>query len=330
MKELKKQIKEGRFHSCYLFYGPESYLIQLYTARLRGALLTPEQEMMNMDVFSDKKADVSAIMDATQTLPFLADRRLIVVKDSGLFQAGRKEDSNRMAEYVAHIPQGSTLLFVEESVDKRGKLYKAVAKEGYAVEMKPLSDKDMIRFLVGESKKSGVILSEKGADYFFRAVGGSMENLVLELEKLVAYKGKGGEVDVADVDAICTKSLELRVFDLVDAMAVKNAQLALDIYRNLLQRKESPIMVLAMLYRQFRMIFQCKTLADAGASQREIAEKTGIRDFLVRGSLKQGGRFTADGLKAAMKECLLTDVDIKSGKINGDLAVEMVLLKYSR
>lgn len=330
MKELKKQIKEGRLHSCYLFYGEESYLIEHYTQKLKRALLSEDEELMNMDTFLEKKADVSSIIAAAETMPFLAAHRFVLVKDSGLLQAGRKNDSDSLAEYVSNIPQSACLLFVEESVDKRGKLYKAVAKAGYVVEMKPLNDKDLSRFLIGESKKSGVFLGSGEADYFCYTVGGGMNHMLLELGKLTAYKGPGECVAKEDIDAVCTKSLELRVFDLVDAMAVKNAQLALEIYRNLIQRKESPIMVLAMLYRQFRMIYQCKILAETGISQREIAAKTGLRDFMVRGSLKQGGRFSIVALKTALLECLQTDVEIKSGKINGELAVELILLKYSR
>lgn len=304
-------------------------MIQLYTERLKNALLSKEEEMMNYTFFSEKGAVISTIIDGAETLPFLAERRFIVIKESGLFAAGRKDDSERMSEYVANIPKSSCLLFIEETIDKRGKLYKAIVKQGYVVEMKSLSDKELSRFLIGESKKSGLVLGEAVADYFCRTVGGSMDGMLLELAKLCAYKGNEGSIAKEDIDNICSKSLELRIFDLVDAMGGKNPQLALDIYRNLIQRKESPIMVLAMLTRQFRMIYQCKVLAELGMSQGEISAQTGLRDFMVRGSLKQGSQFKAETLKLALEKCLQTDTDIKTGRMNGELAVEMILLEYS-
>ena len=329
MKELKKQIKEADFHSCYLYYGQEAYLIQLYTERLRAGLMEKEEEMMNVTVFTDKKIAVSSIIDAAQTLPFLAARRLVIVKGSGLFQTGRKDDSEKMASYLSDIPPSTVLLFIEDTVDKRGKLYKAVAKFGSAVEMNGLSDQELSRFMISQCKKSHVVLHPAEAAYFCSTVGGSIENMLLELNKLTAFKGEGGIATNQDIDAVCTKSLDTRIFDLVDACANKKPQIALEIYRNLISRKESPIMVLAMLYRQFKMIFECKALINAGISQGEIAARTGIREFLVRGSLKQGQRFTEERLKDAMIQCLQTDVDIKTGKMNPEMAVELILLAYS-
>ncbi len=328
MKELKKQMKEKMFCPCYLFYGNESYLKKAYAEKMKSSMIEESAKLMNYDCFEDKKIAVSTLIDAAETMPFLSDKRLIVVKNSGLFRVGRKDDSEKMAEYIANIPESTCILFIEEEIDKRGKLYKAVGKNGYAVEFKALSEKDLVTWISRECKKNNLKIEGATASYLIRTVGGDMENLVREMAKLAAFEGEGGIISTHDIDEICIKSLETRIFDLVGALGSGKTKEAVTIYRNLLMMKESPIMVLTMLSRQFRIILQCKTLLEAGEPQNGIGQRTGLRDFVVRECLRQGKNFSTKRLKEGLDDCLETDVNIKTGKMNGELAVEVLIIKY--
>ena len=95
MRELKKQLQQKIISPCYLFYGTETYLKTRYTQLLKKVLLEPSAETMNMDIFEGNKQAISTILDSTETLPFLSDKRFVIVKESGLFQAGRKNDSEK-------------------------------------------------------------------------------------------------------------------------------------------------------------------------------------------------------------------------------------------
>lgn len=330
MKELEKQLKQKNIFSCYLFYGTEQYLKKKYTNLLKKTLLEESAEAMNFDIFEGDKQNIDIVLDSAETLPFLSDKRFLIIKQSGLFQVGRKNDTETIAEYISRIPDTTCILFLENDVDKRGKLYKAILKYGYIAEMNGLSEKELLYWIIRECKRNKFQIETKIASYLLYVVGSDMIQLEEEIKKLGSFLPENAQATSHDIDIICTKSLETKIFDLINAMLDGKPKEAITIYHNLLLMKESPLMVLAMIIRQFRMILQCKVLLEQGKTQSQIASKMNIRDFMVRGYLKQSKYFKVGELKQALEYCLQTDVNIKTGKLNGELALELLLLKYSR
>lgn len=331
MKELKKQWKNHEFAKCYLFYGTETYLVKDYETALTKALLPPGAETMNYDIFEEKRATAAAVMDAAETLPFLNDKRLVVVKNSGFFRKdGRKEESERLKAFLADLPESVCLLFLEEKAEKSNGLYKSVVKFGQAVEFKRPTERELSVWIRKTCKDGGVTIADSVTALFLQTVDQDMENIVRELQKLIAYKGGQGEIQAEDVRAVCTVSLEAKVFDLVRAVAEKKPEKALQIYRDLLMLRESPYMVLSLIARQFRMILQSMLLSQSGMTNDGIAAKLELRDFAVRGYLQQSRRFSPEGWERALKDCLETDLAIKSGRMGEEEAVEFLILRYSR
>ena len=330
MKELKKQWKNGEFGRCYLFFGAETYLIREYESALTKAVLPEGTEMMNHDIFEEKRATAAAIMDAAETLPFLNDRRLVTVRNSEFFQkGGRKEEGEKLKEYLADLPESVCLLFVEDKVEKTSSLYKAVVKHGQAVEFKKPTEKDLGVWVKKICKENGILMSESVLGLFLQTVDHDMENIQRELLKLIDYKGEDTEIKAEDIRAVCTISLEARVFDLVKAVAEKRPEKAVQIYRTLLSLKESPYMVLSLITRQFRFILETKLLSESGMTNEAVAAKLEIRDFAVKEYFRQSRRFPAEVGKNAMRDCLETDLNIKLGKAAEETAVELLIMKYA-
>ncbi len=330
MKELKKQWNNHEFAPCYLFYGTETFLLREYEAALTKAILPDGAEMMNHDVFEEKRATAAAIMDAAETMPFLNDKRLVTVRNSQFFQkGGRKEEGERLKAFLSELPESVCILFIEEKAEKSSALYKSIVKYGQAVEFKRPAEKDLSVWLKRRCKEKNLSMSDSMIDLFLQTVDHDMENIEQELQKLSAYKNGVDAVNPEDIRAVCTISLEARVFDLVRAVAEKKTEKALQIYRNLIQMKESPYMVLSLMTRQFRMILETLLLSDGGRTKEEIAERLEIREFAVKEYLRQSKRFSAAGWKRALRECLDTDLSIKSGKMGEETAVELLIVKYS-
>ncbi|MDR1530841.1 MAG: DNA polymerase III subunit delta [Clostridiales bacterium] len=329
MRELNHELKTGVFRKIYLFFGTESYLVKLYEGKMRAAASAgvPGAGVMNIDVFEGKSADLDAAAGALETLPFLSDRRLVIIKDAELFVAGRKEATEKMAELISDLPDTTIALFIEKQADKRLKLYKKVAELGKIVEFKQPSEKELCDWIARTLKAAGKSIAPADAARLMSVAGGDMEALRSEMEKLAAYKGDATEVTAVDIDAVCAKPLDLRIFELVGAVGRGNAQAALDIFNNLILMKESPLRVLSMLARQFRLILQCLAGAEAGMTQAEIASALGLRPFAVKDYASQGANFSLEALKTAMRNCLDADVDIKSGRMGDKLAVEVVIMK---
>ena len=156
-----------------------------------------------------------------------------------------------------------------------------------------------------------------------------MENATAELNKLISYKGENTVVENADIEKVCIKAMEAHIFDLVEAIGKRETDKAVKIYRNLLSLKEQPLGILAMIARQFRLMIQAAGLTNSGKSQREVCELMGQKDFVVKMALSQSRNFTPDTLKAAFKDCLNTDYGIKSGMLQDETAVEILIVKYS-
>lgn len=330
MKTLKKNWKNHEFSRCYLFYGAETYLIREYEAALTKAILPEGAEMMNHDIFEEKRATAAAIMDAAETLPFLNEKRLVTVRNSEFFQkAGRKEEGEKLKAFLADLPETACLLFIEEKAEKTNGLYKAIAKYGQAVEFKKPTEKDLGTWIKKRCRENGVEMSEGVLNLFLQTVDHDMENIDGELQKLMAYKGEEKEIKAEDIRAVCTVSLEARVFDLVKAVAEKRPEKAVQIYRTLLSMKESPYMVLSLITRQFRLILETMLLSQSGMTNDAIGARLEIRDFAVKEYLRQSKRFSAEGWKKALRDCLQTDLDIKSGKAAEETAVELLIMKYS-
>ena len=152
MQTLNQDIKDRSFKSAYLLFGDEAFLKKSYKNRLKEAVTGGDT--MNYNYYEGKGINVPEILGMADTMPFFAEKRLILVEDSGFFKGGGEAES--LAEYLPNVPDTTCLLFVETEVDKRSKLYKAVKKYGYAAEMVRQEPAQLARSLSG--RDNGIVI----------------------------------------------------------------------------------------------------------------------------------------------------------------------------
>lgn len=330
MKELKKQIKDKNIKNIYLFYGEEEYLKKFYLEKIKKIIIGDSDDMMNFNIFEGKDISADKIMESAETIPFLAPNRLIIIENSQFFKSGKKNEIEKLADYITDIPQYTYIIFIEKEVDKRSKLYKQVKKNGEIVEFNHLKENDMIKWIKISLKKQNKIINNNDAMYLIRNMYNDMQRVENELQKLISYKYYDEEITKKDIDKICSKSTDIKVFEMLDEMSLKNGSEALKKYNDLINSKEPPNRILFMIIRQFRLILQVKLLSKEGLNPNIIAQKLKIPFFVVKGCISQAKYFTEDILKLALKECLQADKDIKSGKIDPILCVELIVIRYSK
>ncbi len=323
MRVIGEDIKKNEFKKVYLIYGEETYLRKQYRDKLRQAIVG--DDTMNYSYFEGKSADVNSIKEMSETLPFFADKRLIVVENSGCF----KSANDALCEYISVIPDTTTIVFVEEEIDKRGKLFKRVKEQGYETEMgvqnTAVLEKWVLNILNDNNKK----ITKDTMDYFISAVGNDMTNLSGEIEKLVCYCLDKEVITTQDIHEICTEQITSKIFDMIDALGSKNQKKTLDIYYDLISTKEPPMRILFMLARQFNIMLQVEELTKLGMNQKDIASKAGLQPFIVGKTMKQNTNFKKGDIVNALRECIQTEADIKSGNMDEKIGVEMLLIKYS-
>jgi DNA polymerase-3 subunit delta len=324
MKNLNEDIKNGRFSQCYLLYGAEEYLKNQYKNRLKKAILGGD-DTMNFSLYQGKGIEVRQLIDQAETLPFFAEHRLILVEQSGFFKNACPE----LADYLPGMPQETILLFVEDEVDKRNKLYKAVKAKGRVVEMARQDERTLQSWILSTIKKEGKNITGDAMRLFLEKSGNDMENIANELEKLLSYTYGKDAVEASDVQEICTVTTESRIFDMIRALAEKRQKDALDLYYDLLALKEPPMRILFLIARQFNQMLQLKDLREQGLEAGTIAVKAGLAPFVAKRSLAQAARFEKQELRAAVEDCVEAEEAVKTGRLGDRLAVEMLIVKYS-
>lgn len=324
MKSLNEDLKTGKFKQIYLLYGSEGYLKKLYKERFIKAMV-PEGDTMNYAYYEGKGTDIKEVIDLSETLPFFSERRLIVFENTGFFKSG----GNDLADYVKELPDTTYYVFIENEIDKRSRLYKAVKAKGHIVELTTQDENTLKRWVQSILKKEGKTMSDSDILYFLNKVGTDMENIQKELEKLVCYALSRQTIGREDIDAVCVTQITNHIFDMVSAVSDKNQRRALDLYYELLALKEPPMRILFLLVRQYRILFHVKALAQQGFGKKEIASKVGLHPFVAGKYMDQSKRFSMRKLRSVMEEGAQIEQNVKTGLLSDTLAVELFIVKYS-
>lgn len=325
MKTIDLNIKEKKFSPAYLLYGEEVYLKRQYRDKLVKAMTT-EGDTMNFSAYQGKDINPGELVDLAETLPFFAERRVILVEDSGFF----KTSCDVLAEYIPQINETTCFIFVESEVDKRGRTYKAIKKAGSAVEFVPQTEAVLTRWVLGRIKKENKNITQPVMQMFFDRTGFDMSNIDRELEKLLCYTLKKDVIEAEDVKAVVTEQISNKIFDMVDAISSHHQEKALELYYDLLTLKEAPMRILFLITRQFRILAEVKELTGKGFSNKEIAQKVSVPEFAVRKYQGQGRSYTKEKLIQALKDAATAEEDVKTGKLNEKIAVEIFITAYSK
>ena len=324
MKTIDNDIKMRQLKNVYLLYGMEDYLKRQYRDKLKHALVEPD-DTMNFSAYEGKDINPKELIDLSETLPFFKEKRMILVENSGFF----KNSCDDLAEYMSQVPESTCFVFVEEEVDKRSKLFKAASRAGSAVEFETPKEDMLVRWILGRIQREGKKITQSVMQLFLSKTGSDMENIDKELEKLICYTLDKTEISAADVEAICTGQTENKIFEMIDAISAKNQKKALDLYYDLLALKEAPMRILFLIARQFQNLLLIKSMSAKGYPAVSIAKTAGMPSFAVQKNLRQAGAFKINQLKEAIEDCGQAEEDVKTGRMADQLAVELLIVKYS-
>ena len=225
MKNIQEDIKSGKFKQAYLLYGEEAYLKQQYKRNLVKAL-NPDDDTMNFARYEGKGIDVRELLSLFDTMPFFAERRVVLLEDTGFF----KNKCEELADYMKNLPDYLYLVFCESEVDKRSRMYKAVKACGSIGEFKQQDEKTLMRWAAGILGKNGRKITQRDVELLLSMTGTDMGNLRMELEKLISYTEGREVVTGEDIRAVCTTQTTNKIFDMVRAVTEKNQKRALDLY----------------------------------------------------------------------------------------------------
>ncbi len=326
---IDEEIKNGLNKNIYLLFGDENYLLNNYKKKIIKTLIPNESDIdTELTVFNNDKVSALNIIEACSIISFTGGRRIVLVNKSNFFSKGNATDIENMLEFINSDIDDYIVIFVENNVDKRSKLYKAVAKKGFSEEYNSLKIDDLAKFIVSQTKKAKSEISIDDAKYLALNVYNDLDNIVSEVNKLSSYK-INDVITREDIDLICSKNLEVRVFELVDKIGQKDSKSAINIFNNMMLVKESPLMILTMIGRTFKTLLLCKTLLESGCSESEITSKTKLHPFVVKKNIAITRNFKKIELYNGLFEVLEADEKIKTGKMKDTICVSNIILKYA-
>lgn len=323
--EFLAQVQEKSLRGAYLFEGEEEHFKAEALSLARRAILPEGMEDLNETVMENP--DTDALIAASETLPFLADQRLIIVRDHPAL-SGRGEGDDKLLSYLTNVPSSTVLIFYcNGKPDGRKKLYTTLKKYGTIVTFSPLKGAELTTWVTRTFKEAGKECNARTADYLIFTCGQDANRLSGEIAKIAAYRPEDPEVSPDDVKALATPSTECTVFEMVDAVVSGQSAKAMTLMRNQLRAGADRVFMLAMLLRQYKILQHIKVMQYEKQSREFITKNLGVPPFAVDQYTRQASLYNGSQIKKAVQYCLDMEFAVKSGRINQEGSLETVMLQ---
>ncbi len=301
-------------NNVVLFYGPNAFLLEQtlkqWTKVFMEKYINGE---LNLERLDGSTTNANEILEKCSTLPFLSEKRLIIVKN--FLNEANTEQQKKIAESISLIPDCTILIFEErKDPDKRTSLFKKLSKECRVEYFEELKDLALTEWIINEAKKNGSFISANTANYLTMYSGTDCLKLNNELKKLSLYK-PNLEITKEDIEKLCTEMLQTSIFKLTDLIGCKKYKEALLTLEKIIQSGEELPMIFHMLIRQFRLIYLIKNLKSQGSNPKEIASQLKQHPFVVSNIFKQCDNYSLTELETIHTKLLEIETNFKTGKI---------------
>ncbi|MDQ0224804.1 DNA polymerase III subunit delta [Bacillus sp. 7586-K] len=329
-----KEIKQKKLQSIYLLLGKEAFLMQETVQLIINAALNDEEKDFNLSIYDMEETSIDTAIEDAETLPFMGEKRVVIIKNPFFLTSEKKKEKvehklDKLEQYLNSPAPYTILLFVApyEKLDERKKITKLLKKQSIVLEMTSISEKDTIEWITEMAEQEVVYFSKEAIDELMVLTAGDLMILNQELKKISTYVGEGGQVSPDIIRLLVPRTLEQNIFELIDNVIHRRSGEALRIFYDLLKNNEEPIKILSLLVNQFRLILQVKELSGTGYGQQQIANTVKVHPFRVKLALQQAKLFTSDELANILLELAEADYQMKTGKKDKQLVLELFLLK---
>ena len=297
--------------SIYLLYGEEKYDLNQKVEKIKKEFTSLE---IGVNLFYITSENIDELASVLQGVTFFGSEKLIIIKNTNL---------KFNAELLKDLDEDVKVIVIEDSVDKRLSEYKTLSKIAECIEFKHLDERQLVQYIIDTLKKYKVAISYNDAQYLQSVCGEDKANTINELQKLVIYVGNGAAVTKDIIDRVCSKTLNAKIFDVLDNIISKKKKVAIRQLDELLKQKESIIKIYIMLYKQFKQLYMIKLLKKQG--EKNIAGELGMRPFVVNKLLASCDKYTEDELKNIIFAFDDYDKNTKNGDIDFEIGLKKII-----
>jgi len=300
--------------------GSNYFLLKAELERLVAGFVKESGEF-GVERLDGEEAEYSRITESLQSLPFLASKKVVVLKNGG----ANKQFAENIEQLLGSMSDSTDLIIVEPKLDKRLGYYKTLKKKTEFKEFNELDANGLAQWLLDKSKLQGGSLQRNVVRYLVERVGANQQLLSNELEKLLQYQP---EITRQTIDLLTEAAPQSTIFELLDAAFAGNAQRAMALYAEQRALKIEPQQIMAMIAWQLHVLAVIKTAGQRGAD--EIARDAKLNPYVVRKSQAIARKLTLPGLKKLVHDALALDVRLKSESIDADEALQHYLLTLAQ
>ena len=330
--QLKRDLKAGNPGQFYIFFGEEAYLREYYASQLMKKLSSGPAAEFNVHRFTAENFSAEAFSDAVEAMPMLADRTLVVADDVDLFRLPEPERA-KLCEILSDIPAWCCVVFLYDTVPwKLNRQYKkladVIAKNAQIVEFAKQSERMLLDWVAKHFRAAGKTISDKNAQYLLFMTDGSMSMLASEIGKVAAF-ASAQEVQKSDIDALVTPVLNAQSFQISDAIAKGEFELALGILQDLFAMQTDPILILGAIGTQLRRMHYARLITGCGKGQETLMELTGMQSYAAGLTMQAARRVTEGFCAKAVELCLEADRAIKSSRDDEKRILELLIVQLA-
>jgi len=339
--------------NLFLFTGEETFLLHQQIQAWKEAFRKRFEGDLNLATIDGATTEESEIISQIETMPFLADKRLIFIENlpeaakASAKDSDDKEDeeekpakgAQKLLDYLEKISETSAVVFVQPKPDKRKSLYKKIVQLGEVKEFNPLSGAALNQWIRQQAATYKVPIDPGTTGYLVDQVGENLWRLDHEIQKLASFT-EGRPITRETIDQLVIPSLESNIFHLTDALGAKDHRKAIQNLHRTVAAGENLRQVFYMVVRQFRLLLQVAGYLSnyPNTTPQSLASSLKMHPFVARNTLGQVKQFSLVELKAAYRKLLELDLAMKTSKIqtttdNQDelaLAIERFILEFCR
>ncbi len=298
-------------NNVVLLFGEDQFCIHEKIEFWKAKFIEKYGDDMNLDEI-EGDTPPNQIIESAEAMPFLGDKRLIIVK--GFLAKQDSDTQKKMVSLLERVPESTTLVFLEiNPPDKRKALFKKLQKEARCEECKPLIGNDLTEWIISRVKAMDSDIDWGNATYLGSLISSDSWRLKNEIEKC-ALASPGEKITREKIDEMVSSSGNTTVFKLTDALGARQPEEAISHFHQLVEKGEAIPMIFSMLVRQFRMIIQIKELQGQGMAHAQIASKISQHPYAVNSVASQTQNFTENELKIVYKKLLKIDRGLKTGE----------------
>ncbi len=306
----------------YFIYGEDSYRSKRKLEEIILGYKKVHKSGMNLIYIDAQEKKFSDMLDNFRAVSMFFEKKLIVLRN--LFNNAKFHED--FLENLKGLEDMKDIIIVYEDClpDQRTKLFKALQKTAKCQEFSFLQPAMLKKWVVCELDKNKVKINPDALDLLVSFVKNDLWKMANEINKLSSYK-MAGFIKKEDVELLVKPGIENDIFKTVDALASKDKKQALSLLHKHLEDGDAPLYLLSMISYQFRNLLIIKELQDARLPYASVAKKSGLHPFVVQKSYYLCNQFSMPQLKKIYLKIFQIDSDIKTGKIEPETALDLLL-----